>query len=328
MIICDQEESYVYRLTDYLAMKKVLPFEIQGFTDVYQLQKYLETNTVQFALISEGCFFKEMQKWPIEHLVLLNESGYQEEELESIYKYQSADQIFREILNICLIDGPDERRISGKSKLKIIGIYTPIGRCLQTSFSFVLGQSLSKKNRVLYLNFENYSGLGSLLNREFKTDLSDLIYFFHNSREKFTYRMGSMVESVNGMDFIPPAFSYLDLMMITGNEWKDLFLEIEKSGEYEILILDLSDGIQNLFELLKLCEIVYTITRNDGFAMAKIDQYQQLLSYHNCEEVLMKTKKCDIPIFKHLPEGLEQLMYSELAEYVKGIITEDFYEQL
>ena len=111
------------------------------------------------------------------------------------------------------------RTIVGGKELKLIGIYSPIGRCLKTSFSFVLGQLLSKKHKVLYLNMESYSGFGKLLQKEFKSDMSELIYYLQNSKEKFIYRLGSMMHRVGELDVLPPFDSF----------WI-LYLSVVKSG--------------------------------------------------------------------------------------------------
>lgn len=125
----------------------------------------------------------------------------------------------------------------------MIGIYSPVGRCLKTSFAFVLGQLLSKKHKVLYLNLESYSGLGKLLEKNFTTDLGELIYYLQNSKESFGCRMGGMIEQAAGLDILPPFDSYLDLISVSGQEWIHLLQEIERNSTYEYLILDLSDNI-------------------------------------------------------------------------------------
>ena len=77
-------------------------------------------------------------------------------------------------------------------KMRIIGIYTPATRCLQTTFSITLGQMLARQRKTLYLNFEAYSGLGKMLNRQFQRDLSDLVYYLNCARDKLFYHMEGM----------------------------------------------------------------------------------------------------------------------------------------
>jgi len=67
---------------------------------------------------------------------------------------------------------------TGLKKMQIIGVYTPIGRCLQTTFSLTLGQMLAKHYKTLYLNFEIYSGFARMMSRNFNSDIADLMYYF------------------------------------------------------------------------------------------------------------------------------------------------------
>ena len=165
--------------------------------------------------------------------------------------------------------------------MQIIGIYTPVGRCLQTTFSLTLGQMLARQFKTLYLNFEIYSGFSKMLSREFNSDISDLMYYFNCAREKLVCRLESMVETIGGLDFIPPAQMIQNLNGIRGSQWLDMFHEIEKTSEYEYLILDLTDGIMDLWDVLRGCDHIYTITKGDGLAIAKIEQYEKILEDMN-----------------------------------------------
>ena len=208
--------------------------------------------------------------------------------------------------------------------MKLVGIYSPVGKCLKTSYAFVLGQLLSKKHKVLYLNLECYSGLGQLLKKDFATDMSELLYYLHNTPDKFAYRLGSMVERVGGLDILPPFGSYLDFVSVSREEWIHLLKEIERGSEYEYVLLDLSDGVQGLFDVLRLCNIIYTLSREDGFALAKIEQYKQVLEECDYEDIWKKTQQYTIPEIKNLPSDILQLTYTELAEFARERM-EDFY---
>ena len=199
-------------------------------------------------------------------------------------------------------------------------------RCLQTTFSFTLGQLLARKNKVLYLNFECFSGLGKMLRQEFQSDLSDLIYFLHNGDGRFPYRLEGMTQKVNGLDYIPPAFSCLDLQRVEKEEWMALLDELGQSGLYDYVILDLSEVVNGLFDILKRCFRVYTIVREDGFAAAKQAHYEELLTCLNHEDILENTRKCRLPLFRQLPQDLENLTRGELAELVQKLIAEDLKE--
>ena len=85
--------------------------------------------------------------------------------------------------------------------------------------------------------------------------------------------------------------------------------------------------MNGLFELLTHCFKIYTITKDDGFAMAKMKQYEQILQLNDLHDIAGKTVKCRFPFFEKLPSDLSLMTHGELAGYVKAIIQEDLYEK-
>lgn len=329
LAIFDGEENYAYRLMDFMGEKMNLPFEIYVFTDEDRFYSCSKMKDIECLLISENVYKGEVETLQIPHIIILSESGKNlNKTLHHINKYQSSENIFHEIMEYYTdrSESVPAALRTGLKKMRIIGIYTPIGRCLQTTFSLTLGQMLAKKYKTLYLNFEAYSGFARMLSRHYENDLSDLMYYFECAREKLSYRLESMVETVNGLDFVPPAEIYQNLAGIRGNQWIDLFLEIEKTSEYEYLILDLSDIVTDLWDILRHCECIYTISRDDGLAMAKIDQYERALEHMNYGDINVRTAKWKLPIFRELPARFEELTYGELAGYIKSQVFPDLLE--
>ncbi len=326
LALCDKEESYLRHMADYLGKKDMRPFMVRAFTNADQLKKFTEKNNAELLLIAENAYRDEIKDWPIKHILILNESGnLVGTNVENINKYQSSENIFRTVMNYYMEENGLAGRLSTGNGMKIIGNYSPVRRCMQTTFALSMGQILAKKHKTLYLNFESYSGFGYLLNREFAADITDVLYYFNCEREKLPYRLEGMIQTINGLDYIPPVLSYKDLTEIEGKEWIELFREIERTSEYEYLILDLSDQMKGLFDVLRECFRVFTIVKEDGFAEAKLRQYEEVMKMMDYGDIAAKTKKWALPEFCRLPPGLEQLTHGEVAAYVKEIIEKDIY---
>lgn len=325
LAIFDSEENYAYRLMDFIGMKDKIPFEIHVFTRADSFFSFAKETEIECLLISENAYQSKIEQMNIAHIIVLSENGANlNHALYHINKYQSCDNVIRQVMHYYADKTKNGGIIQAVShKMRIIGIYTPATRCLQTTFSFTLGQMLARQSKTLYLNFEAYSGLGRMLNRQFQRDLSDLVYYLNCAREKLFYHMEGMIETVNGLDFIPPAEIYQNLAGIRGAQWLDLFQEIEKASEYEYLLLDLSDCIMDLWEILQHCDRIYTITRDDPIASAKIEQYEKILENMQQEDVLAKTRKWRLPLFKKLPLRFEELTYGDLAGYIRREVLPD-----
>lgn len=326
LAVCDAEEEYASRLTDYINLKEGFPFQVRFFSSIEKLVQFAMRQLVEVALVSEE--YQNIlleKKAAVAIIVLSNENSDIRENRCKVYKYQSAEKIMKEILQIAALDLENGSHILRNVQLKVIGLYSPVKRSLQTTFGLTLGQLLVKRGKVLYINMEGFSGLNVMLKKNFERDLSDLLYYLQNGKQGLAYILGSMIETVNGLDILPPMLCQMDLISIEAKEWLRFFYEIEKYCDYEYLILDLSDSVQGLFEILRQCTIIYTMTENDGFAMAKIDQYEQMLKQCRYEDVLQKTNKCELPKFSYLPRQLDRLTISELADVVKECLKEDIY---
>lgn len=329
LAIYDGEERYAHGLMEYLCDKEDFPFQVHVYTDQSCFLKALDQLEIECLLVSENVYSNTIDNLLIPHIIILSES---ENNLCSSYhhinKYQSCEAIYKEILSYYADKAEVMGRVfrSSSNRMKIIGVYSPLGRCLQTTFAFTLGEILSKKSKTLYLNFERYSGFSTLFRRSYEQDMSDLMYYFECAREKLSYRLSTLVETVNGLDYIPPVEMWDNLNGIKGKQWVELFAEIEKHSDYEYLILDLSDHIWDLWEILKYCSVVLTIHKSDGLSVAKINQYEKILEMTGNNEILTKTKRMTLPVFKQIPANFAELTYGDLARYIKEEILPEIGE--
>lgn len=330
MAICDTEEGYAFRMAEYILEKVKLPYTLHLFTAVEELEKFAGREEIEILLIAENAWRmirEEFVRSQVTQMFVLQESEQAEQdEVCRIDKYQSPEKVVQKMLDV-IADGGGWKGYpeATDTVVKTIGIYSPVKRCLQTSFALTLGQLLAKEHRTLYLNFEMYSGLGELLRRDYQTDMLDVMYYFQSAREKLALRLPTIIQNAGGLDYIPPMQYALGIKEVPGEQWLALCRDIAAIGEYEYMILDLDDGIDGLFDLLKSCQKIYTITRDDPFAMAKLRQYEQMLQSGELEEITEKTVKCRFPVFQQLPESLDMMTHGELAGYVKSIIKEDIY---
>lgn len=330
MAICDTEEGYAFRMAEYLLEKVRLPYTLHLFTAVEELEKFAGREKIEILLIAESAWRlikEEYVRKQVAQMFILQESGEAAgEDMRCISKYQSPEMVVQEMLNV-IADGSGWKECpeATDTAVKMIGIYSPVKRCLQTSFALSLGQLLAKEHKTMYLNFEMYSGLGELLRREYQTDMLDVMYYFQSARQKLALRLPTIVQNAGGLDYIPPMQYSLGIREVPGEQWLALCRDIAAIGEYEYMILDLDDGIDGLFDLLKNCQKIYTITKEDPFAQAKLRQYEQMLQQGELGEIAEKTVKCRFPIFQELPDSLDMMTHGELAGYVKSIIKEDIY---
>ncbi len=331
LVIYDMDALYAMRLQRFLCEREGNYFEIITFTNRTDLEKGCGIQgkiKPEILLVAESCFYEEILAIEAKHLFILNETGLKSlSEFANFSKYQAANVLFQQILLEYAEREQDfVPRFCGNKKAKIIGVYTPITRCLQTGFSFSLSQSLGKKGRTLYINFEQYSGFSKLFQKGYIKDLSDLVYYFSYSREKFLYWLEGVVEHFGQLDYIPPVLTATSLSEVAENVWIEMLDLIAKDTEYDFIVLDLNENVQGIFQILDLCHIVYTITRDDVISMAKLGQFRQMLEGSRYASVKEKIRYLKFPRFGSNDEGFEEMLHGELREYTDKLSDEDFYE--
>ena len=196
-----------------------------------------------------------------------------------------------------------------KKNMDIIGVFSPLGRCLKTSFALALGQILAKERAVLYLNLEEYSGFEELFGKKFSANLSDLFYYVRQGNENLIHRMNGMIQSVNNLDFVPPVRTPSDIQTVCWEDWERLLQAITLQSSYEVLILDIGGGADENFQLLELCT-----------------QFENLLRIWNKEKILEKTEKLHLPFHADniSPESyVEQLVWSQLGDYIRKLLRKE-----
>ncbi|MBE5998295.1 MAG: hypothetical protein Q4C02_07240 [Eubacteriales bacterium] len=321
--ICDSDLSYASRLMEYLRMETGIPAGIRLYTSAEKLLEDPAARKAALLVIAQSQYSEAVAEAGFPELLLLSEDDvWQGEEPENISKYQSISNIVICIRSRCAAG--EESVVSmrhGKPMVRI-GVYTPVTRCLQTTFTLTLGQILARQHKVLYMNFEAFSGFERMLQREFQGSVSDLIYYNECAREKLAGQLEMMTEEVGGLHFLPPLKSFVELRSIRKEQWSSLLRTIEKVTEYEFLLLDLTEHTDGLLDILRNCDRVYTIVRDDTFSRARYLQYEDILRRMDYEDVRMRTQHWRFPLFRELPRGIEDLTRGELAAYIREHLLE------
>jgi len=319
LVLFDNEKEYADLMSDFLRKHRNLPWDIRTYTDAEKLMEQEHTREIGMLVVSESAYDKRLEALHPARVVVLNESGVRRlDGVANIDKYQQAENVVRELLEIYMeIAGEQPPGLTGGCNTKFIGIYSPVRRCMQTSFALTMSQLLAGKYRTLYLNFEQYAGLAALLPDSHTRDMADLLYFLNSDKDKFKLRMQTIVRQNGDLYYVPPMKVGQNLLSVTEGEWINLLSRIDETDEYDYVILDLSENMQGLFNILRVCTIIFTLTKDDRIAESKLLQYEQVLALCECEDIISKTRKCSVPKIRRIPDEPEQYTKGELADYVK-----------
>lgn len=271
----------------------------------------------------------EIRELPVTRTIILSE-GEKLQDLEEypfVYKYQSSDQLLSEVMEYYTVGQPKPHFLSaGMKKTKLYGIYSPVSRARKTSFALALGEILSETKKVLYLNFEEYAGFESLFHTSYRADLSDLIYFARQQEGNLIYKLNSVIQTFHELQYIPPALSPADIRDVSGEEWKEFLNTLQTFCEFDVMILDLSDQVDELFQILGMCDRIYMPVLDDMVSQAKIAQYEKLLGMLDGKEILNKTRRLHLPVQTLQRENAsftQQLVWGAMGDYVRRMLWEE-----
>ena len=324
--VCDTEMEYARNFMEYLNQKRNIPFEVHAFSSAEMFLEFAKNNETEILLISDKAMKEEIRRYPIRQIIILSEGVHSPvlDQYPAVYKYQSSEKVIREVMACYGVEnGVDTSpALLPKKEMRIIGIYSPVGRTQKTSFALTMGQILAKDRAVLYLNLESYSGFEQLLGEVWERNLSDLLYFLRQDNASIVHKLSGMIQSVQNLDFVPPALAPMDIQCTDVKEWLRLIDSIVSESAYEVLILDLGDCVQELYQILDVCTKVYVPVRGDSVSMAKLAQFENLLRMWDYESVLEKLQKIKPPFYSTNRTGkgyIEELAWSEMGDYVRQL---------
>lgn len=324
MAVYDVDPSYAERFADVVNQREKIPFEVMAFPSLERLKFYARDHPVELLLISSAVHKEEVKGIGIKSVISLADGETAQADLEfpSIYKYQSSDNIIREVMACYCEKEVEAVPADFSSKAMVIGIYSPIGRCLKTSFALTMGQLLAQGGRVLYITLEEYSGLSQLTGEEYQSDLSDLMYFYSQGNYNIL-RLNSVVHSIGELDYIPPANYPEDLAQMGAADLALMIQKIAEESAYEIIIVDIGNYGRQAIPLLKMSSVIYMPIKEDSLSLAKLEEFEQYLITSGNEEIREKIKRLKLPFhssFGRRDNYLEQLLWGELGDYVRQLL--------
>lgn len=329
--ICDQDVGYSNLLCENLSKRESFPFEISTFENVQSLTTTLLKRSITVVLISEEILAQVIENigddWMGKvKLIILDEGKGDVSNYWHIWKYQSSEKIRKELMEILSNSNEisiSHRRENGNSF--VLGVYSPFDGNLGGIGAIILGQIISKKEKVLVISLKEFSSINYYLNRNGKSedsrgdeekDITDLMYYLQSSTERFLCLYESMVMSIGDVDYIKPAYSLMDLKAINESDWIELLSELKKLGNYKYIVVEISNACENVFSLQRQCDVVLLLSYSNLLSENMIKNYEKYLEDNDYEDVMHKTSECLIPYEKDIPDRIQDLYRTNVAECI------------
>lgn len=326
LVIFDEEKQYANLLMDFFSSKRDVPFQTVTFTDKSKLFQFLYSQKVDMLLISASAMDEEIEECDVKEIILLSDGRVPTEfsSYPSIYKFKSAENIFREVLEKLIeVETDKDTMVVSKGKAKVIGVYSPVGRSGKTTFAIALAQILSEGHKTLFISFEEFAVFQNEIETSSPGNLADLMYYFKQNPDTVSIKLQAIVQKVNSMDFVSPIYYARDLRETTTEEWKELLDYLSAVTSYEYIVLDIGDMIGDLLSMLDYCDQIFMPTVEDKLSEMKINKIETVILQSDKEKLLDKIIKTKAP----QPENnymeerwMETIGLGNVGDYIRALL--------
>lgn len=319
MAVYDVDPFYAERFSEFINQKEAVPFMAVAFTSLARLKAFAQKQQIEILLVGDEVPDQELEELDVRQLVRLSEAAMVKAGAPAVYKYQASDSILREVMACYQTDEREEQMTAVGARSRVIGVYSPIGRCGKTGFSVTLGQVLAKDSKVLFLSLEEFSGFSQLMGSSYSGSFSDLIYYSRQG-EFDRMRLGSVIYDYGGLDYVPPVAYAEDLAQMEGAEVAGLIEKIARECGYDVLIVDVGHFLRNVEAVLAVCDVVYAPIKKDVVSEGKIQEWRQYLEDSGRMNLWEKVRLLKLPVFQEVissGEYFEQMLWGPLGDFVR-----------
>lgn len=289
-VICDSQRLYSQKLLQIFRQKKLGECQFYLFHTREELEKFAQKKRIHILLLDEEYYENTQDEIPADKMMILAKKARKGAKGEKvILRYQSAEDIWKQVRREMLKRTAPVRRNKIKPEGDLIAVYSPVHRIGKTQFAIKLGRELAEKEPVLYLNLEEYSGGGFYFPEHHKQNLGDLLYYLRQEKRNLGMKISMIAGQYENLDYIMPIPCVQDLKSIREEEWIELCEQISRECIYGKVILDLGDSVNGLYQILSRCTNIYMPYIDEPIAAAKIGQYVDNIRKLGMEEILEKT---------------------------------------
>lgn len=327
LAICDPDTVYLGRLDEYIRNHINISMDIYSFTEPQIFCEFAEKEEVNLLIVSEKNYWELEDRGGLrkfDNILVLDEENLcgavceddgSGKHIEHISKYQPASAISHAVIDMCSRIPEKFMGLWAGSRdggSRIIGFYTPLSRSGQTTMAVKAGEILSEKSKTILLSFESFSSLGGLIKEEPLEDITDLLYYAECEKDKFCLYLERIKKTVNGLDFIPPAKTAMQLSDITCDRLAGLIELLSRDGGYEYIILDMKEHPDRFMDMLRMCTTLFTVIRPQAADKYRVRLFESVLEKNGYEDVAGRLVKCTLPDIRD--KGAYRALIEELLE--------------
>lgn len=270
LAVCTTDQNYAARFINYFNIHYTDRVELSEFSSPENMEQIFKISHFDICLIGQE-FLTEVQEHiakSCQIMILTEEQDADTNGYKSVYKYQKAELIYKEILNV-YADKKNgfhafHRKEAGQAE--VYAFVSASGGAGATTVALAYAANLAKEKNVLYLNLQQYSNADLVLKAEGTGKFDDVIFALKSKRGTLSLKLESLVrKSKENICFFASCDNPRDLLELTAEEIKRLLTELISGGLYEDIIIDIDSSLGEM-ELAVLEEADHIVLVEGGTA--------------------------------------------------------------
>ncbi len=285
LVILDQNEEYLERLSTLIRKQYMEKFELNWFTRLEALDQYVKKNNFDILLISD--VFKDYQPGKGIKVYFVEKAGITKINNEpALCKYQSVDNLYRQLIQIMADHGEDIQVQFGNTDVcgRVVAFSSFEGGTGKTTMAVAYARKqVTAGKKVVYLSTEDFPVMNLIFQGKSEFGLSDVFYALKSKRGNLSMKLAGAVQTdPNGIYFFSDCVNPVELQEMEGEDWGALVRAIQEIRIADIIVLDMPGGISEKNRLLwNQADVVAMVTKYDSVTQYKL--YEMMLAVNTLD---------------------------------------------
>lgn len=284
--LCTEDVRYMKALASYVERNEADRLLVKPFADVNGLKEYVKDNRVDIVLIGNECR-EQFDGFDGRRLYVLSDERYVNEGDNYIFRYQSADEVVKQLCSICT--GDELVSCAGKKQVEYTAVLSPCYPIEREIFSREFADYYGSKCKVLFVNFAPFASY----DMECVHGLSEVLYYMGEGADRLKEKICGLIASRDNYKEIESVKNYRDMYAITKEEVSILLECISEIDEYDKVVFDVGHVCDAIYPLFDVCtQIVVPVMDRDNLGTAR---FMGDFLVDECEGYADKVSICELP---------------------------------
>lgn len=284
LAILEKDIGYLSRIVAAFSAKYTDKLEIYSFTEYDVAISALTANKIDVFIASDA-FDIDINEIPGRCGFAYFVDGLGVDTIKgqtAVCKFQKADLIYKQILSLYSENASNISGLKlGESACRVVGFASPCGGvgCSTMAAAYAVACA-GRGQRVLYLNLETYGASDIFFEAEGQFDMSDIIYALKSKKTNIGLKIESCVkQDASGVYFFSQPKLVLDIMEMGTEEILQLISELEMSGNYSCIVIDMDFSLEKPYlEIYKQMNSIVIVSEGTVVSNTKVFRAYQALA--------------------------------------------------